>query len=63
MLFPLGESKPSANQIYTNFQPSVNVKYTLTTEQVLRAFYFRSINRPVFFEIVPGKSVNEETLI
>lgn len=60
MLFPLGESKPSGNQIYTDFLPSVNVKYTLNTKNVLRASYFRSINRPGFFEIVPGKVVNEE---
>ncbi len=60
MLFPLGESKPTGNQIYTDILPSVNVKYNLNAKQVLRASYFRSINRPGFFEIVPGKVVNEE---
>ena len=60
MLFPLGESKPTGNQIYTDFLPSINLKYALTTKQVVRASYFRSVNRPGFFEIVPGKVVNEE---
>lgn len=60
MLFPLGELRPSGNQIYTDFLPSLNIKHSLSNSQNLRTSYFRSINRPGFFEIVPGKVVNEE---
>jgi len=60
MLFPLGELRPSGNQVYTDFLPSLNIKHSLSNAQNLRTSYFRSINRPGFFEIVPGKVVNEE---
>ncbi|MDF7821393.1 TonB-dependent receptor [Runella sp. MFBS21] len=60
MLFPLGELRPSGTQTYTDLLPSLNLKYGLTSVQSLRASYFRSLNRPGFFEIVPGKVVNEE---
>lgn len=60
MLFPLGELRPSGNQTYTDVLPSINLKYGLTPSQFVRASYFRSLNRPGFFEIVPGKIVNEE---
>ena len=60
MLFPLGELRPSGNQTYTDLLPSINFKYGLTSTQFLRTSYFRSLNRPGFFEIVPGKVVNEE---
>ncbi len=60
MLFPLGEPRPSGTQNYTDFLPSLNLKYRINPTQFLRTSYFRSINRPGFFEIVPGKVVNEE---
>lgn len=60
MLFPLGELRPSGNQVYTDFLPSLNIKHRLNDAQNLRTSYFHSINRPGFFEIVPGKVVNEE---
>jgi TonB-dependent receptor len=60
MLFPAGELRPSGNQKYTDFLPSVNVKYELTAHQHLRASYFRSLNRPGFYELVPGGAVQED---
>jgi len=60
MLFPLGELRPAGTQIYTDFLPSLNLKYGINPTQFLRTSYFRSINRIGFFEIVPGKVVNEE---
>ena len=60
MLFPAGESRPSGNQTYTDFLPSVNLKYELTAHQHLRASYFRSLNRPGFYELVPGGAVQED---
>lgn len=60
MLYPLGELRPSGTQDYWDILPSIHTKYALESNQNLRFSYFRSINRPGFFEIVPGKVVNEE---
>ena len=60
MLFPAGETRPSGNQKYTDYLPSVNIMYELTPHQHLRASYFRSLNRPGFYELVPGGVVQEE---
>jgi TonB-dependent receptor len=60
MLYPLGELRPSGTQDYWDILPSIHTKYALEHNQNLRFSYFRSINRPGFFEIVPGKIVNEE---
>ena len=60
MLFPAGENRPTGNQIYTDVLPSLTIKYYLTSKQQLHASYFRSLNRPGFYEIVPSKVVNEE---
>ncbi|RAJ87982.1 TonB-dependent receptor [Chitinophaga dinghuensis] len=60
MFFPQGENKPVNSQVYTDVLPSLNLKYELKRHQQLRASYFRSINRPGFFEIVPGKMKQEE---
>ncbi|WP_316744537.1 TonB-dependent receptor [Pedobacter antarcticus] len=60
LLFPAGESKPKGSQVYTDVLPSLNLKYGLTAQQNLRASYFRSLNRPGFYEIVPSKVVYEE---
>lgn len=47
-------------QKYIDILPSVQVKYALTNKTNLRTSYFRSINRPGFFEIVPYLIVNED---
>ncbi|MGO4288274.1 TonB-dependent receptor domain-containing protein [Chitinophaga sp. RAB17] len=60
MLFPKGESRPTGNQVYTDVLPSLTLKYELTSYQNLHASYFRSLNRPGFFELVPGPIVHEE---
>jgi len=60
LLFPAGELRPSGSQVYTDFLPSLNLKYGLSKKENLRATYFRSLNRPGFYEIVPSKIVNEE---
>ena len=38
---------------YSNFLPSLHVKYALTDKQNLRLSYFAAISRPGFFEYVP----------
>ena len=60
MLFSAGELRPTGSQIYTDVLPSLNLKYGLTTTQNLRATYFRSVNRPGFFELIPGGRTLEE---
>ena len=60
MLFPAGELRPEGSQIYTDLLPSLNLKYGLSKTQNLRASYFRSLNRPGFYELVPGGITLEE---
>ncbi|MFT3826774.1 MAG: TonB-dependent receptor [Chitinophagaceae bacterium] len=48
------------NQKYTDVLPSVNLKFLLAPKTNLRASYYKAINRPSFFEIVPYRIVNEE---
>lgn len=47
-------------QRYTNVLPTVNFRYILHKDANLRASYFKSINRPSFFEIVPYRIIEEE---
>jgi TonB-dependent receptor len=44
----------TATLTYTDYLPSVNLKYDLTSNQALRASYYKSILRPSFDQIVPG---------
>ncbi|SER95268.1 TonB-dependent receptor [Pedobacter rhizosphaerae] len=60
LLFPAGESAPNGKQIYTDVLPSLTGKYFLTDKAQLHASYYRALNRPGFYEIVPGKVINEE---
>ncbi|WP_316793055.1 TonB-dependent receptor [Pedobacter frigoris] len=54
MLFPAGELRPEGKQVYTDYLPSLNLKYKVNKGQQLRASYFRSLNRPGFYELIPG---------
>jgi hypothetical protein len=58
--FPDASDEPYGKQIYTDLFPSIHIKYSPGAKTNLRASYFRSINRPGFFEIVPYQMVNEE---
>ncbi len=60
LLFPMGEKRPELHQKYTDYLPSLSLKYKFENRQNLRATYFRSINRPGFVEIVPAPYVYEE---
>lgn len=57
---PVAGLPGEGNQVYTDVLPSVNFKYLLNPTTNLRASYYRAINRPSFFEIVPYRIVNEE---
>ena len=60
MRFPAGEDRPDGRQVYTDVLPSLHLKYKTRENVNLRASYFRSVNRPGFFEIVPYRIINEE---
>ncbi|KRT14623.1 TonB-dependent receptor [Pedobacter ginsenosidimutans] len=60
LLFPAGEAFPKGNQIYTDLLPSLTAKYFLSQKAQLHASYYKALNRPGFYEIVPGKVKNEE---
>ncbi|GAB3718633.1 TonB-dependent receptor [Spirosoma lituiforme] len=60
MKFPIGEDQPVGSQIYTDVLPSLHIRYRPGETTNWRLSYFRSLNRPGFFEIVPYRIVNEE---
>ncbi|WDF67318.1 TonB-dependent receptor [Sphingobacterium oryzagri] len=51
---------PDGEQRYFDILPSVNFKYKIKHNNNLRASYYRSLNRPGFFEIVPYTILNED---
>lgn len=60
MKFPIGEDHPTASNIYTDVLPSLNLKFMPWRNTNIRASYFRSLNRPGFFEIVPYTLVGDD---
>lgn len=60
MRFPVGEQRPRGRQVHTDLFPSLNLHYYQGEGAEISASYFRSVNRPGFFEIVPYTIVNEE---
>jgi TonB-dependent receptor len=60
MLFPQGETRPNGSQIYTDVLPSATIKYHLTEKSKLHASYYKALNRPGFYELVPGGIRNED---
>ncbi|MEG1729241.1 MAG: TonB-dependent receptor [Bacteroidaceae bacterium] len=60
ILYPSTTESPSGKQVYWDLLPSLSFKYVLRKQMNLRASYFRSINRPSFFEIVPYTIINED---
>ncbi|HCL83170.1 MAG TPA: TonB-dependent receptor [Chitinophagaceae bacterium] len=43
----------TGDYFYSDFLPSLNVKYKLSDNKDLRASYFKSISRPNYFEYIP----------
>ncbi len=60
LLYPAGEQYPVGEQIYTDLLPSVQLKYKIVNNHFLKGTYYKAINRPGFFEIVPYRVTNEE---
>ncbi len=52
-----GSTPVSANNSYTNLLPSVNVKFDLTDEMVLRVAYSETLTRPTMDELNPATTV------
>ena len=48
------------SQRYTDYLPNVHLKYATSKNSNARASYYKSINRPGFFEIVPYRILNED---
>ncbi len=60
LLYATTDAESEGLQRYTDPLPSLNVRYRIKEGQQLRASYYRAINRPSFFEIVPYHIVNED---
>lgn len=60
LLYPTSAAEPEGEQSYTDILPSVHLKFSPWKKQNFRLSYFRSINRPSFFEIVPYKNIYED---
>jgi len=43
----------TATLTYTDYLPSINIKYALTNNQAIRASYYVSILRPAFADLIP----------
>lgn len=51
---------PVGEQSYWNYLPSASLKWTPNGKMNVRLSYYRSINRPGFYEIVPYQIMGEE---
>ncbi len=62
LLYPVNGSPDPAHgsQRYWDILPSVNLKFKPTERMNVRADYFRSINRPGFYEIVPYNIMGDD---
>ena len=59
LLFPRKEDS-EGHQVYTDWLPSLHLKYGVHRNANLHFSYARAINRPGFFEIVPYTILNED---
>lgn len=60
MAYPSAEDDPYGEQNYWDLLPSAHLKFMPVENMNIRASYFRSVNRPGFFEIVPFSIINED---
>lgn len=60
LYYPNSGDDPRGRQVYWDLLPSVHLKYVPMENMNIRASYFRSVNRPGFFEIVPYSIINED---
>lgn len=62
MYYPGPEDDPNGGQKYLDLLPSIHLKYIPNENINWRLSYFRSINRPGFFEVVPYLMIQEDYL-
>lgn len=60
MIYPNAGEPADGEQTYVDFLPNIQFKYSPRENTNWRASYFRSINRPGFFEIVPYQIQEED---
>ncbi|GHV27475.1 TonB-dependent receptor [Bacteroidia bacterium] len=58
--FPVEGAQNAGEQNYTDYLPSLHIKYNVHRDANLRFSYVRAINRPSFFEIVPYTMIYED---
>jgi TonB-dependent receptor len=60
---PVTFAGKSATINYIDYLPSVNIKYSLTNDQAIRASYYTSILRPAYADLIPYPDATGETYV
>ena len=60
LLYPTADADAEGEQNYTDWLPDAHVKWNVHKNANLRLSYYKAINRPSFFEIVPYHIINED---
>jgi len=60
MFYPNAGEPSDGGQKYIDFLPNIQIKYTAKQNLNWRAGYYKSVNRPGFYEIVPYQIKEEE---
>jgi outer membrane receptor protein involved in Fe transport len=60
MSYPNAGEPADGGQSYVDFLPNAQIKYSPTDKTNWRAAYYRSVNRPGYFEIIPYQIQEEE---
>lgn len=60
LYYPVDGAANGGNQNYIDWLPDAHIKYEVHKNANLRLSYYRAINRPSFFEIVPYHMINED---
>lgn len=60
LLHPTADAANEGNQSYIDWLPDAHIKFNVHKNANLRLSYYRAINRPSFFEIVPYHIIEED---
>jgi TonB-dependent receptor len=60
---PVTFAGKSATITYNDFLPSINIKYSLSDIQAIRASYFTSVLRPAYADLIPYPDATGETYV
>ncbi len=53
---------PQFNSSYTNFLPGIHLKYTLSSNSIIRAAWTNTLARPNYFDLVPYASFSRDDM-